>query len=394
VNRGMWTSRGSARTNQRRREQCIGNWGRASEHIGKRWEELGEERLAARLKDPSRWPVNAYVPLDFLTVASDSELSTSVLSAGLRSPDVVLLLRDARGVAALQSLDFKWTIEYATYEQIRGEALAALLAEAATQLRPAIESRLGKAMQETVLLDGVLFAPDSVENRTFLASAANQRQEYPIESHEVIFEPVSGSEFFGPLPGWGVGRQLAVLDRAARLLETLEGAERYYRLGAGLQGAAAMLRSSIFDEEPPAVDADETMQWLISTTGGRTTDEFVDRVEKAVARRNELQTRLRSLFRLPLRFSSLLYDMRLRSETRLSRDEDLTPEERVRWGGIIKQVAAEHKALVMQRGRELIARGDTDTQAITAINDDWPQLSAHARRLAESLVRAQIKSAD
>ena len=41
-----------------RRERLVGNWGGASEHIGRRWEEVGLRALLGRVDAGISWPEN------------------------------------------------------------------------------------------------------------------------------------------------------------------------------------------------------------------------------------------------------------------------------------------------------------------------------------------------
>ncbi len=65
--------------------------------------------------------------------------------------------------------------------------------------------------------------------------------------------PVNWTEFFPPLIGWSVAEELSRLDRTP--IKTLEQAERYYRLGAGVRGAIRKLAAGIFGAE--AADFDD-----------------------------------------------------------------------------------------------------------------------------------------
>src|SRR3990172_4884029 len=110
-----------------RREREIGNWGRASEHVGRRWEELGFLLLAKMVDGRRPWPLAQHRPQALLPLMSDATIQASITRIGLPSPDVIVVLADGEGALALQALDFKWDLEFASYEQIRATALQALL---------------------------------------------------------------------------------------------------------------------------------------------------------------------------------------------------------------------------------------------------------------------------
>ena len=68
--------------------------------------------------------------------------------------------------------------------------------------------------------------------------------------------------FFGALPGWDIAQLLAGYDRSTNMLETPDGAERYYRLGAGTLGALMRWHTSIFSAEPAAIDVPAELEAL------------------------------------------------------------------------------------------------------------------------------------
>src|SRR5947208_181880 len=95
----------------------IGDWGRASEHIGVRWEQvagaLARERLGLE---------------DYLIVlAAQPALMTEVLGSGLPHADAVRTWRED-GQFLLEPLDFKWSLETASARQVSSETLERLLA--------------------------------------------------------------------------------------------------------------------------------------------------------------------------------------------------------------------------------------------------------------------------
>src|SRR5439155_16772028 len=124
------------------------------------------------------------------------------------------------------------------------EALEARLERLAAGLEPD-DGRL-PPIERLTLLDGLFLAPEHAANRAFLHGRNNRRQEHPIDPRQIVFEVVDGREFFSPLPGWEVGLALATHEGARRTLDSLEGAEHFYRLGAGVLGALTARKRSIF----------------------------------------------------------------------------------------------------------------------------------------------------
>src|SRR5437763_15645023 len=78
----------------------IGDWGRASEHIGARWEHVAGALARERLG-----------PADYLVVlAATPALMTEVLGSGLPPADALRTWRDD-GRLLLAPLDFQWSLE-------------------------------------------------------------------------------------------------------------------------------------------------------------------------------------------------------------------------------------------------------------------------------------------
>lgn len=303
---------------------------------------------------------------------------------GLPSPDVVVGLGKQDGSLALQAVDMKWHLEFASYKQISGEALRELIAKGVPRLQQQLAERIGPLEAVDDYLDGLLFAPDIPANRAFLASRDNQRLEYPIEPTDVLFEAVDGREFFSALPGWEMALLLAGLDRAAGALRTTEGAERYYRLGAGLQGAAAQLLSSIFVEEPPPVDHERAFAWLRATFRGGSAGAIAQEVDKSMAQRSLLLKRLRELMRSPYRLADLAQTLRKRGlPMPESIEEDSAHAAKCR--DLLKQVALEHRQAVRQQGLELVRKGIGDAGALAEIARESGRFQALARAHADRI---------
>ena len=93
----------------------IGDWGRASEHIGARWEEVAGALAHDRLG-----------PEDYLVVlAATPPLMAEVLASGLPHADALRAWREDAHLA-LEPLDFKWSLETASGRQVSSETLERL----------------------------------------------------------------------------------------------------------------------------------------------------------------------------------------------------------------------------------------------------------------------------
>ncbi len=374
-----------------RRERLAGNWGAASEHIGKRWEEIGLAALRAQAEARaiSSWDgatIRRIVPL-----AGDEALQLALARAGLPNPDVVVGLETNTGLA-LQALDFKWNLEFASYGQIRAAATAALMQRRVKPLVDLLTRELGEDPGSLPATDGLLFAPDLPVNRWFLRSEQNQRQEFPIEPSEVVFEEVDPIKFFAPLPGWDMAELLARLDRSEPSLRLLEGAEHYYRIGAGLKGAVAQLQVSVFVRKPPEVPALTAMDWLRPRAKPPSSQSFLQFAERLMSARSQLLQRLRNVTRSPYRFADLMADLRRRGVSLPEGEEELPPAERQRWGDVLRRVAVAHRELVYRTGLKLTEAGLSDPEALTRIEGDSRRLADRARATAERLIGAALAS--
>lgn len=382
------------RANELRREREIGNWGRASEHIGQAWESVGFQRLQSMVAAKKHWPtvghrVHALAPLMF-----DSALQTSLMRIGLPSPDVVVVLADESGRLFLQALDFKWNLEFATYAQIRASALRALLGRGAPALAAMLRDAVGGPIDGLDFLDGLLFAPDHLDNHRFLASGANARREYPIEASEVVFAPVGAEEFFSQLPGWQMAMHLAALDRAVAVLKKVEGAERYYRLGTGVLGAACQLRASIFERDPAALDATQAMEWLCGGIGRPSSTMLVDQAERMMAVRMRQAERLKRLTKSPYRWSDLQRALMVRKIVLTEQNGDGTGStEKRRWQDLMRRIGGEYRATIMRAGLRFVRDGMSDDEALARLEMDLARFEAAARTVAAQMIEVEFGKA-
>lgn len=369
-----------------RRERRIGNWGRASEHIGARWEVVGLQRLCPLLEGEQPWPHAGHRPVGWLALAADPEMQLTLNRAGLPSPDVVVGLTDADGTPLLQAVDMKWHLEFASYRQISADTLRELVERGVSGLNEQLRERIGLDGERARFVDGLLLAPDIAANRSFLASEENSGQEYPITRDDVIFAEVDGREFFSALPGWEMAQLLAQFDRLGNSLRHAEGAERYYRLGAGLQGAAAALLSSIFVEQPPPIEASAAFAWLRSKFPASTTSHMAQDVDRRMAGRSQLLARLREVLRSPFRLGDLAATLRRHHLAMPDNIEDDSPHA-ARARDLLKQVSLLHKQAVRHAGLDLVRRGATDGEALATLARE----SNHFRRVASANADRLVK---
>jgi hypothetical protein len=376
-----------------RRERLVGNWGGASEHIGRRWEELGLDLLLKRIASGEPWPDEYHHPRQVLALSGDDALQMALSRAGLPNPDVIVVLEGDGSQLALQALDFKWNLEFASYGQIRAEAIEGLLQRGVAPLKALLASAVGDHPERLPVLDGLLYSPTLPVNEWFLHSAENSQQEYPIEPREVIFEEVDPRLFFELLPGWEMAVLLARLDRSEGKLQTLEGAEHYYRIGTGLQGAVSQLLVSVFVRQPPTIAANAALDWLRSRARPPASTTFIQHAERQMAARGLLSGRLRNLARSPYRFADLAEALKARGIQLPERESAMPPREREKWGDLLRRVAAEHREVIYRTGLRLVQASLTDAEALTRLEADSRRYAERARTQAEKLIEIALQGA-
>jgi hypothetical protein len=204
---------------------------------------------------------------------------------------------------------------------------------------------------------------------------------------------VDPEDFFASLPGWPMALRLASVDKAIRSIKTLDGAERYYRLGAGLVGAVAQLKTSVFDVGPLQVTAEEAVAWLRPQVVPLITGQMIDHVERLMAVRAQAVLRFRRLVRSPYRHGDLARALAARHVIMPEiKNGDNTPERR-RWIDILHRVSEEYRATILHAGRRLVHDGLSDAEALAILEADVPRFSAAARSSAERLVDAALGGA-
>jgi hypothetical protein len=374
----------------------IGDWGGASMHIGRRWEELGAATLERLVDQPSSNQVG-FQPWAAVSFVLEPEVERAVQSVGLTNPDGLLVGAQADQLA-LQPVDFKWSLEVARVNQISAESLQALLAAEVPAIRQAIESKLNghrspfsldgqlAALEQLTLLDGLFVAPDHAANRAFLESQANLRQEVPLPGSRIVFAQVEGAEFFSPLPGWEVGVTLAAQEGARRALDRLEGAEHYYRLGAGVLGALRARRWSIFEPTAPPLEVLPELARLRRDQRLRTIEQLVDHLERVMMARSALLKALSQLGRQVYPFAA--FRQTLKSAGIVLPDREEAKEATRRWNPLYGKVQRELVARLREDGRSLVAAGQTDPETLATLTSRSRDLARYAHLTTLGHLRA------
>src|ERR1700736_5995591 len=171
----------------------IGDWGRASEHIGARWEQVAGPLAREQLG-----------PADHLIVlAGTPALMADVLGSGLPHADALRTWPE-NGHLAIEPLDFKWSLETASARQVSTETLERLLGAELKSLDAALAAaREAVGLDSSAELeprDGRFVAPVHPANHAALVA----EPELP-----TLLLPVEPRAFFEPLPGWASAHTLA-----------------------------------------------------------------------------------------------------------------------------------------------------------------------------------------
>jgi hypothetical protein len=342
----------------------IGDWGRASEHIGARWEEVARALARQQLKNTHH----------LLVLAAEPSLMADVLSSGLPHADALNTWRED-GSLALEPLDWKWSLETASARQVSEETLTRLLATELPSLSAALaeaRTKVGLDVQAGLApRDGRFVAPDHPANRAAL------RAEPGLPS---LLLPVDPKPFFEPLPGWPAARVLARWEGAdLERLTSLEAVERYYRLGAGVAGALSRLHTGLFDAEPQVVDAPALLNELRRAGRAPTLNALLLYLEQQLAQRKLLEERLAQLPRMGYPFG------RLRADFAHAGVPRAVLESRGALGRAYGEVVRDVSNAIRQAGQEYMRAGCTTEEALEKLAAEQPKWAALGSAAARAL---------
>jgi hypothetical protein len=348
----------------------IGDWGRASEHIGARWEHVAGKLAREHLS-----------PEDYLVVlAATPALMAEVLASGLPHADALRAWRED-GQLALEPLDFKWSLETASARQVSTDTLERLVAAELPSLNTALgEARAALQLEPAAEIqthDGRFVAPIHPANHAALLA----EPELP-----TLLLPVEPIRFFEPLPGWPAAQALARLESAdLTRLKSIEAIERYYRLGAGVDGALSRLETGLFETEPRKVDTPSLIADLRRAGKARTLNDLLLLLQRELERRKALDERLTQLPRSAYPFGRLRSDLQKAGVSRSVLDS------RGALGRAYTEATREMLSAIRQAGRELVANDVNATDALdqlAAQPQTWSAIgAAQARAIAARLSR-------
>ncbi len=420
-----------------------GDWGNAGEHIGRHWEgvaapilrdAIGHERAPIHPEDP------AYAPRVLISIATDPDLAAEVQQSSLAHADSLMLGYDADGHVVAEPADFKWSLETAEARQVSAGGLARLLNAGLPLMESAIAAGLGAlavtagvadldvefisghiaapahgpvrepaeasapdgehdaegegaapaapAGPPPVLTrDGIFFSPVNQANERFLHGDWNGRKAEPLQENQVWFQPFEPIAFFSPLPGWDVAELLAGYDRSTAQLELPDGAERYYRLGAGTRGALIRWHTSIFSAEPADIDVPEELEALRRAQHLWTSTDislYLDRMMNVRAEReNALQEWLREIYG----WSRFRDDL-----TRLGGNAGELESKggRRRWGFVFSTIQKAVRARICGDGLAQADGGASDMEALEALQGHAAEYAGIATAVARHTISTAL----
>jgi hypothetical protein len=359
----------------------IGDWGGASEQIGRQWEQIGARCLEGLIGVERPGPDGAvYLPRRSLVLASEPDLAAQVQAHGKSHADAILIgVQEGRSI--LEPVDFKWTLETANPRQVGAEVLGDLLLDAP----PLLAIRLAEALADLptpeapVYHDGIFLAPDHAENRAQLAPSGS------LDPAWAILCPIDAAEFFPPLPGWDVGLALARSDGA--YLGTVEACERYYRLGAGVLGALRRLQASVFDDSLPAVDGPALLAKTRRERRLMTSGEVIAYFDRALTARSEVVDRLREVERGAYPYGRFREDLTARGLAAVGNNDR-------RWSRVYGSVMKELATELRSEGRRLRVGGASESAVLVELDGQRAKWLARGRALLDLRLAARSEPAD
>ena len=433
-----------------RRLWRYGDWGNAGEYIGRHWELVATpvlQQALGRVRPPLVPGDPAYRPRLLVSIVGDDALAGQVHAAGLAHADTILLGYGEGPQIVAEPVDFKWSLETAEPRQVSAHGLATLLLAGLTHLDAAMTeavaalSALGPHPEDAawgvpppptpaprVLIDpavlvaeaavdeeppvletglpmrlvdaagpwgavrcrdGVFFAPHNQANLHFLHGDWNARKGEPLSPDQVWFEEVDGPAFFGALPGWDLGQVLARYDRSTAMLATPDGAERYYRLGAGTLGALTRWHTSIFSEANAEIDAPAELETMHHDQRLWTSTEISLYMERMMNVRAEREGALRDWLRELYGWGRFRGDL---GRADVAPHELETKGGKRRWGAVFGAISRGVEAHVKSEGLVLADQNMSDMEALEGLQQRTTELQGMAGAIAAQIIGEELAS--
>jgi hypothetical protein len=198
--------------------------------------------------------------------------------------------------------------------------------------------------------------------------------------------PVDPHAFFEPLPGWSAARAVARLESSdLDRLSSIEAIERYYRLGAGVEGALTRLNTGLFETEPSKVDALPQIQQLRQAGKARNLNTLLLHLQHELANRKVLEERLVQLPRSAYPFGRLRGDLQKLGLPRTVLDS------RGALGRAYAEVTREMASAIRGAGQELVASGVSTEAALDQLAAQaprWSTIGANQTRVVAARLMA------
>ncbi|HUS15145.1 MAG TPA: hypothetical protein VM536_09035 [Chloroflexia bacterium] len=417
-----------------------GDWGSAGEHIGRQWEAVATPILRDAIGH-ARPPVHPddpiYAPRVLISIVADPDLASEVHLSSLAHADSLMLGFDGEGRVVAEPADFKWSLETAEARQVSATGLARLLNAGLPRLETAIaealaalafaagvphpelelisgslaaparapaqiaapdaavaageEAPTGTDLVEDleerqyalVTRDGVFFAPRNQANERFLNGEWNGRKAQPLLPEQVWYQEFDPLAFFGPLPGWDIALLLAGYDRNTTQVETPDGAERYYRLGAGTRGALIRWNTSIFSAEPADIDVPEELEVLRKRHHLWTSTDISLYMDRMMNVRSEREGALQEWLREIYGWGRYRADLE-RHGVRLSELDSKGGKRR--WGMVFNQIQRAVRSRVCSEGMLMVAEGKSDMEALEVLQGRSSEFGGAANVIARHTI--------
>lgn len=385
----------------------IGNWGNASGHLGKRWEQVATSWATARRGVLTVGVESPFTLLHVAELDGNDVVHKEVERVGVSCPDALFCGLNEHGVVVLQPVDCKLSLDTASFDQVDGERVLDLARYGGDRTSAAIwEAALGadwepgdtlaalaaesprSALQAALETDaitvqsGIFLSPNTPFNKSHLASAENKKRKRPLTRQDVVLVDVAPEDVFGQLPGWQEAQILLEVDGvAARGNLNLGRAEQYYRLGVGVRGVLGLLNTPLFVDKP--VEDDAALRKLLAAQQWRSSLALLTQLQVQRAARMTLIERRDKIARLPLGYFAVI-DLVGKA---LGPSSD-PAQAKVIASTCLVAARAAHRARVLERGAALIAEGLTEDAALARLEEQQPALRREAGEACERWLRS------
>ncbi len=371
----------------------VGDWGGASAHLGRRWEELGAEALRARLPMEyelgKQWVYRIEAVLDF---DAHPALHEELSRGGLSASDLVLIGRMGRGRLVIQPADCKVSLDTADPAQVAGSRLADTLRRASQTVRERLLEQAALSDTERALVaaaldgrndpgvlltQGLFIAPDTAFNRRVQQRAAvapgrlgkgTSPSPGLAATLAALRLPVAPEQYLEPLPHWPEAELLLELDSVPRAGVDTGVLERYYRLGAGIAGGLRLLATPLFASLPEDWQSLPEVEAFLRRGGFRSSAEAIAALHRRREARVALVQRRRTLERCPYRFANW------REDTAAAGLDWSDPQVAETLAPLYRQIAEQHRERILQEGAALVAAGMGEEQALAELEgrmEEW-----------------------